>query len=488
MGAMTVLRPYLPFDPEETTLSFANRLALMHTGRGMRHLLRDLNISAPSFVSGHVAETSALAEMVGVEPEELLANSIDVKQTHVSFRDQRLARAFLSPRAARFCPACLAADGARECWRHRLIWGFRHVHRCDRHGLWLAHSGNASAEALPDAVSVLTFKQRDTVEDATPEYIGWLKSSLSNMSTPMSTWLEGQTLEQVLNASEMLGAVLEHGHGVKIKKLAPVEVEQATDIGFSIYREGPEAVTEALDTIYATSPASAVQAGPLAYYGALFDWLDRRANAIDPGPIRDILRTHITKHFAIEPGTNVLGEEITVRTAYSFQALSDTLGIHRQRLSRILQKLGKVPMGASDKESGRIVFDAAEILPLIEDFQTAINLHDIPGHLGASKRQVEVLYRAGHLVPLIPAPERGAVRQVVFSRRHLEQFLSTIKDLDELPDPAEGWHPVGYACQRGAGPFADLFNRIISGELRALRAPRQHGVASLRVHLDDVIG
>lgn len=148
----------------------------------------------------------------------------------------------------------------------------------------------------------------------------------------------------------------------------------------------------------------------------------------------------------------------------------------------------KVPMGASDKESGRIVFDAAEILPLIEDFQTAISLHDIPGHLGASKRQVEVLYRAGHLVPLIPAPERGAVRQVVFSPRHLEQLLSKIMELDELTDPADRWHPVGYACQRGAGPFADLFSRIMSGELRALRAPRQHGVASLRVHQDDVIG
>ena len=42
MGTVTVLRPHLAFDREETLLSFANRLALMHTGREMDQLLRDL--------------------------------------------------------------------------------------------------------------------------------------------------------------------------------------------------------------------------------------------------------------------------------------------------------------------------------------------------------------------------------------------------------------------------------------------------------------
>lgn len=288
---------------------------------------------------------------------------------------------------------------------------------------------------------------------------------------PVQPWLDGQTLEQVLAASEMLGAVLEHGHAVKIKKLAPVAAEQATDIGFCIYREGPEAVTEALDKIYETSPASAVQAGPLAFYGALFDWLDRRANAVDPGPIRDILRKHITRRFAVDPGANILGEEITERTSYSLEALSNTLGIHRRRLSRILQKLGKVPNGASDKESGKIVFDAAEILPLIEDFQTAVSLHDLPSYLGASKRQIDLLYRDGQLVPIVPAPERGAVRQVVFSRRVLDHLLSTIADLEKLDDPEGVWHPIAYVCQRGAGPFPELFCKVMAGEVPARRVP-----------------
>ncbi len=74
--------------------------------------------------------------------------------------------------------------------------------------------------------------------------------------------------------------VLQHGHKVKLTRLSPAETEEATDIGFSNYSEGPDAVEEALDTIRQMSPANAVQAGPLANYGAPFDWLDRRSNPL----------------------------------------------------------------------------------------------------------------------------------------------------------------------------------------------------------------
>lgn len=62
----------------------------------------------------------------------------------------------------------------------------------------------------------------------------------------------------------MIGGVLQHGHKVKLSKLSPAQTEEATDVGFSIYSEGADAVEEALDTIRKTSPANAVQAGALA--------------------------------------------------------------------------------------------------------------------------------------------------------------------------------------------------------------------------------
>ena len=35
MGSMTMLWPMLRIDPEETLLSYADRLSMLHTGRGM---------------------------------------------------------------------------------------------------------------------------------------------------------------------------------------------------------------------------------------------------------------------------------------------------------------------------------------------------------------------------------------------------------------------------------------------------------------------
>ncbi|KIC07474.1 hypothetical protein RA19_23945 [Leisingera sp. ANG-M1] len=86
----------------------------------------------------------------------------------------------------------------------------------------------------------------------------------------------------------MMGAVLEHGNKARPHRLYRNDQEAAADIGFSVCRAGTGAVIEALDTSRRRSSATAVQAGPLAKYGTLFDWLGRRCNAIDPGQAGDL--------------------------------------------------------------------------------------------------------------------------------------------------------------------------------------------------------
>ncbi|WP_237064029.1 hypothetical protein [Loktanella sp. M215] len=186
-------------------------------------------------------------------------------------------------------------------------------------------------------VTILSSCPQNRQQLKTPDYLSWLRARIHRSTAGINKWLDGQTIEQVLAASEMLGGILQHGHNVAITRLTPEETEEATDSGFSIYTEGPGAIEEALDTIRQTSTATAVQAGPLAFYGRLFNWLDRRCNAINPGPIRDILRDHIVKHSAVEPGTRVLGVEITQRRYHTLYSLSAAVGVERPRLSRLLK-------------------------------------------------------------------------------------------------------------------------------------------------------
>lgn len=479
-----MLRPTLPFDPQETLTSYADRLSMFHTGRGMERLLRDNGVKHEHFVSGRVDAVLGFAEAIGHSADDIRRNAIRVYQRGGEFRGEAISKSFLLPQAKRYCPACLIEDGGPTDWKFRLLWGFRHVQRCGQHGILLATTDKPKATCLRVAMNEMNLAEPSHTASEQPSYLNWLEARLAGACDTDPAWLADQTLEQILNAAEMIGAVLEHGHEVKLSQLTPPETEEATDIGFSIYREGPDAVVEALDAIRQASPARAVQAGPLAYYGALYEWLHRRSNAIDPGPIRDLLRDHIVKHSAVEPHSAVLGEEITERRFHSLKSLSREVGIDRSRLSRLLRKLGKIPNDATEVEGASMVFEAATTVPLIEAFQTGIPLRDVPDYLGATKRQIEILYREGFVQPLVPRAERGSVRQVVFGRSHLDGILKQVAELPEqVTSDDEDLHPISYACQRGAGRFEHLFIEILEGRIPAFRDPSKKGVGAILVEV-----
>ncbi|CUH77906.1 hypothetical protein TRM7557_01641 [Tritonibacter multivorans] len=483
-----MLWPQLPFDPQETLISYADRLSIFHTSRGMERLLRDNGIHHEHFVSGRAEAVEKFVEVIGETFGTYMDNAIRVLRRRGEFRGEPISKAFLSPRAARYCPCCLAEDGAPEDWRFRLMWGFRHVQRCEKHGVWLEPTGRASATNLRVAMSDMPLADPKAAVGPVPTYLEWLRARVHGQVVDETPWLADQTLEHVLAAAEMIGAVLQHGHKVKLTKRSPAEIEEATDIGFSIYSEGPEAVEEALDTIRQTSPATAVQAGPLAHYGKLFDWLDRRCNAIDPGPIRDLLRDHIVKHSAVEPGTSILGVEITERRFHTLNSLSETVGVERKRLARLLKSMGEIPADVTEVECGNLVFEAKETVPLVEAFQSAIPMRDVPDYLVATKHQFEALYRSGILQPLVPRTGRGSNRHVVFAQTHLDEILGWIANLPEIGgSDLQDVHSISYACQRGAGRFENLFADIFKGKTAAFRNPDRKGVGSIYVAVKPLI-
>ncbi len=73
MVAVMTLWPHLPFDPDETLLSYTGRLSLMHTGRGMERLLADRGIHKEHFISGRADAVAQLAEATGYTVDDLSA-------------------------------------------------------------------------------------------------------------------------------------------------------------------------------------------------------------------------------------------------------------------------------------------------------------------------------------------------------------------------------------------------------------------------------
>ena len=103
----------------------------------------------------------------------------------------------------------------------------------------------------------------------------------------------------------------------------------------------------------------------------------------------------------------ILGKATEKRHFHSVQSLSASLGINRERMARLLQKLGRIPAGATDAEVGVLRFDAQDISTLIADFETAIPLADVPDYIGASLSQMQALYASGVIEPLVPRDAPG---------------------------------------------------------------------------------
>ncbi|WP_417702431.1 hypothetical protein [Pseudophaeobacter sp.] len=129
-----------------------------------------------------------------------------------------------------------------------------------------------------------------------------------------------------------------------------------------------------------------------------------------------------------------------------------------------------------------MVFEAATTIPMVEAFKAAVPLRDVPDYLGASKRQIEILYREGLVLPLVPRSGPGSVRHVVFGRSRLDELLARIARLPEIAPSCDGdFHPISYACQRGADRFEFLFSEILEGRIPAFRNPDRTGIGSIVV-------
>lgn len=153
-----------------------------------------------------------------------------------------------------------------------------------------------------------------------------------------------------------------------------------------------------------------------------------------------------------------------------------------------MQKLGHIPRGASDFESGQLVFDADEVVNFVQDCGSAIPLRDIPLYLGASKHQFDALYTAEILSPLVPRNGHGSVRNVVFSRRDLDALLFKVSNFpDAIIDEGSALNTISYACQRGGGTTVELIMRILDGTLPAFRRPGKFGIAGVMVSPIDAV-
>ncbi|WP_374427506.1 TniQ family protein, partial [Tabrizicola sp.] len=223
-----ILLPHFPFDACETSTSFLRRLSLFHTGQGAERLLADLSIDGNAFLSGDAEALSILARASEIDVSALQWGTISRFARHRKCRGERWSREFVLPEGARFCPQCLLDDGADTVeWAGmgRLVWRLRPVLTCNVHCRRLVTLPDKSARweinhRYPSGKELRELA--DQQAEQTPTVLeNLIHDRILGQETHEGSWLRLQTIEQVTEACEMIGASVEHGPIFDVAAMSP---------------------------------------------------------------------------------------------------------------------------------------------------------------------------------------------------------------------------------------------------------------------------
>jgi hypothetical protein len=259
---MTRLFPMFPFHPDETPWSWAARMAAFHINGPVVLFLRDLGLDSVAFTSGDPCEVAHLCDLAGQDPQPVLRNTVVDEGFRVRrLGDERLQDSLCRAADLRFCPLCLAEDDATAALarqdpaayrRERLIWRLKPVRRCPVHGLPLVRRNRPEtlagpgvfAETVPETASGLAKMGRGREARLESPLQPYVIGRVEGQTGP--AWLDSQTLDQAVRATEMLGAVLAFGPHTYFEDLSVEDQDAASAEGYKFASRGEPGIRHAL--------------------------------------------------------------------------------------------------------------------------------------------------------------------------------------------------------------------------------------------------
>lgn len=496
---MPALFPFLPFDPVETPLSFATRLASFHIRNSVAPFLRDIGVSPEALLGGEHDAIERLSAVAGVDSEALHRNAAcRVAKRRFNLRGHVVSSEFFSSPHTVFCPACLREDDAGaadvgSARRGRLEWTLGAVRTCPRHGLALVAREKAKwhdkyhelARRVPERGDDL-----DRLIECTPEQ---MPSPLQNYvmqrldGDTRHAWLDSQSLEQAVRATEMLGLLLEFGSAAQPATLGMQDWDRAGRTGFAVTSAGEAAIREALHAVQAEFRGKGGKPGGRKVFGALYEWLSFAKGSKDPGDIRRILREHIFDTMEISGGTTLLGGTLIERRLHSVESLAAEARLHPKTLRNVLAAGGLVPL--EEKVSGHHVFDAQEGRRLASSVARQINVSGLGTALNCTRPQAEQLLDEGLLRQISNRVVEaiGRTRKSV-DAREVTAFLEKLHACSEVVQTVPpGLVPISKAAEKAKATSVDVVHLVLGGFLtKVVRAAHASGVAAIHVDPDEV--
>jgi hypothetical protein len=474
------LSPHLPFDEDETPVSWAVRLAALHTGDTPRRFLRDVGIDARELDNGDARAIARLAEVGGADPAALARNAIErLDGDLVRCRGEVFDNRLWLRQGLRFCMRCMQQDAGWSAKKNahklrlRFGWDFSFVTHCNIHGMRLHTLREADiwSQGLPFASnwelwdSIRWFESHMRPDDHSSLQL-YALGRLNGVPGP--AWLDGQRLDLSVDACEKLGAAALKGARAYVSEFSLSEEARAKELGFSIAAEGEPGIRRFLADLQRQCPSDDGHAGPQAMFGDLYEWAARSTR--DRGALADVLRRHIIETVPVGPEDTVLGQPVTERLVHSVRTLSLAGGVHPKRLRRLLEARGLIRPEDGDLHDNRVVFDAAAGEATARQITDSIPRVDLPGRLGLGRGVIASLIDEELLAPVLVPDAELRLKERRFMRADvdglIERCLNGAGAVDDVPT---GFAHLRRAAAAGGTTVAGLLRAILDGSIRDRR-------------------
>lgn len=466
----------IPFQPGETPMSFASRLAARN-GTRARGLCHDFGLRFQGVVDGDPETLQGIAGLAGIDPAPLLANAfVKTGPLQWTFRGHVLHRTALRRERIAICPACALADiQAAPALRPpvashgRAIWLLDVVRTCPEHrrplviasdDLQSSHLHDFAhhfAAVLPRLAKLASAPRRDPGPLETYA-VGRLHGRAA------SPLLDPMPLAAAVRLCETAGAVALFGPKVDLKALSGNDRHAAGGVGFTAISAGPDALPSFLDGLIAKVRPRARQDGPGVAFGRLFDLFRVTRNEPEFDAVRGAARAYILENFPLDHTHKILGHAIERRRVHTLHTLAKETAVHPKTLRKHLRAAGLVTEAQMAMSDNNVRIEAGRAIEIARQLEGTLSLAEAMVHINAPRAQMDVLIKAGFITPQQRMTGFGAQNRYAIA--DLDAFLARLRRKAQTAARPASSCAIPTAAKRCCCSAAEIVRTIFDGKLR----------------------
>ncbi len=487
-----MLAPRIPFDQNESPLSYAAFLAETHTGGHLVPFLHDFKVTPEDMASNNEKALSRLAEVSGVPLANLRANAaVRIGKRAYDLRGETVSAEFLANPFTVFCPACLAEDDQAGRRRGRWEWALSVVKTCPHHSIPLVRHAKAKWD---DKFHELNRRVPERGEELDEMVVKARRRSVSPLQDyvlrrldgePGPIWLDAQTLEQATRATELLGVLLAFGPQQKLPELSQDDWDCAGRVGFECTSQGEDGIRSALQWQIRKFDCASGTPGARKIFGCFYNALAHSKSLKEPGDIVRILREVIAENIALAAGEKVLGVALLDRLLHTVASLAKEQDLDARTLRSVLVAADVIP----DNASAHFPIPVGKGREVASRVYRMVHVSSLPDFRHCARPLVDQLFSDRLLTPIYSgSPGVKGRTQKSVDQEEIAMLVGKLQAKAVLDkQPSAGMVTISKAAEKAKVPAVTVVHLILGGFLgRVACVDGQKGIGAILVDPDEV--